>query len=103
MGGNCRLTLLVTASILREYADEAVNSLDFAKRAKMIKKKVTKNVVLSAAELEYLADCLKEEIMLLRGQVVKLGAKYNYSKNKKVLNFIKNEELKMEGEEQPQK
>lgn len=65
----------------------------------MIKKKVTKNVVLSAAELEYLAAQLKEEILILRGQVVKAGNKYAYTKNKKVLNFLKNEEIKMEGGE----
>lgn len=65
----------------------------------MIKKKVTKNVVLSAAELEYLANALKEEILVLRGQVLKAGQKYAYSKNKKVLNFIKNEEVKMDGGE----
>jgi len=65
----------------------------------MIKKKVTKNVVLSAAELEYLANQLKEEILILRGQVIKSGNKYAYSKNKKVLSFLKNEELKMEGAE----
>jgi DNA repair exonuclease SbcCD ATPase subunit len=65
----------------------------------MIKKKVTKNVVLSAAELEYLAAALKEEILILRGQVVKAGAKYTYTKDKKILNFLKNEEMKMEGAE----
>ena len=67
-----------SCSILKENADEAVNSLDFAKRAKMIKKKVTKNVVLSAAELEYLAAQLKEEILILRGQVINAGLKYNF-------------------------
>jgi chromosome segregation ATPase len=66
----------------------------------MIKKKVTKNVVLSAAELEYLANALKEEILILRGQVVKAGSKYTHTKDKKILSFIKNEELKMEGAEQ---
>ncbi len=63
----------------------------------MIKKKVTKNVVLSAAELEYLANELKEEIMLLRGQIIKTGNKYIYNKNKKVISFIKNEDYKLEG------
>lgn len=65
----------------------------------MIKKKVTKNVVLSADELKFLADTLKEEILILRGQVVKAGQKYAHSKNKKYLAFIKNEEIKMDGGE----
>jgi hypothetical protein len=67
----------------------------------MIKKKVTKNVVLSAAELEYLANELKEEILLLRGQIIKAGNKYAYNKNKKVLSFVKNEEFRMEGAQEP--
>ena len=65
----------------------------------MIKKKVQKNVVLSAAELEYLATALKEEIMNLRGQIIKSGATYIYSQNKKMLNYIKNEEYTLEGQE----
>jgi hypothetical protein len=66
----------------------------------MIKKKVTKNVVLSPAELEYLAGALREEILILRGQIVKSGNKYAYLKDKKILSFLKNEEIKMEGAEQ---
>jgi hypothetical protein len=96
--GNCRLTLLVTCSILRDNTDEAVNSLDFAKRAKMIKKKVSKNVVLSPAELEFLANGLKEEIMNLRGQIVKSGGQFSLVKNKRLLAYIKNDEVTLDGD-----
>ncbi len=87
------------ASILKDNADEAVNSLDFAKRAKMIKKKVTKNVVLSPAELEYLSSALKEEILNLRGQLMKAGLNYAHLKDKKILSFLKNEEYNLEGKQ----
>jgi len=65
----------------------------------MIKKKVTKNVVLSAAELEYLSNALKEEIMNLRGQLVKAGMTYGLVSNKKILSFIKNEEYTIDGKD----
>ncbi len=65
----------------------------------MIKKKVTKNVVLSAAELEYLSSALKEEILNLRGQLMKAGLNYAYLKDKKILSFLKNEEYNLEGKQ----
>lgn len=69
----------------------------------MIKKKVTKNVILSPAELEYLSSALKEEIMNLRGQIIKAGLSYAYLKDKKVLSFIKNEEYNLEGKQSEDK
>lgn len=64
----------------------------------MIKKKVSKNVVLSVDELNYLVNALKNEVLGLRGQVVKSGNKYNFVTDKKLLSFIKNDEVRMEGE-----
>jgi hypothetical protein len=95
-----KIDFAISASILRDNSDEAVNSLDFAKRAKMIKKRVTKNVILCSAELEFLSTALKEEILILRGQLVNAGLTYNYIKNKKVLNFIRNEQYVIDGKEQ---
>jgi hypothetical protein len=69
----------------------------------MIKKKVTKNVVLSPAELEFLSSALKEEILNLRGQLVKAGLNYAHLKDKKILSFLKNEEYNLEGKQSEDK
>jgi vacuolar-type H+-ATPase subunit H len=69
----------------------------------MIKKKVTKNVVLSPAELEFLSNALKEEIMNLRGQLMKAGLSYAHLNDKKILNFLKNEEYNLEGKQSEDK
>lgn len=65
----------------------------------MIKKKVSRNVVLSAGELEYLSKALKDEILSLRGLLIKAGLNYNILKDKKILSFIKNEEYVLDGQE----
>jgi len=69
----------------------------------MIKKKVTKNVVLSPAELEFLSNALKEEIMNLRGQLMKAGLSYAHLNDKKILSFLKNEEYNLEGKQSEDK
>lgn len=69
----------------------------------MIKKKVSKNVVLSPAELEYLSNALKEEIMNLRGQLIKAGLSYCHLKDKKILSFLKNEDYNLEGKQSEDK
>ena len=66
LGGSSKTTLLCTASRLKRHAEESIQTLYFASRAKTIKTHAKKNIILSAGELQYLANGLKKEIMLLK-------------------------------------
>ena len=73
LGGSSKTTLLSTASRLKRHSEESIQTLYFASKAKTIKNSAKKNIILSAGELQYLANGLKKEIMLLRGQIKNIG------------------------------
>lgn len=96
LGGSAKTTLLCTASRLSRHEEESVQTLYFASRAKSIKNVCKVNMTLGTKELQYLADHLKKEIMVLRGQLQKAGVKWNQITDPKLLSFISNE-LELDG------
>ena len=99
LGGSAKTTLLCTASRLLKHEEESIQTLYFASRAKAIKNVCKMNVTMSAKELQYLADQLKSEVMILRGQIKKRKFAWHKVTDNKVLNFISNEMYTPEGEE----
>ena len=97
LGGSSKTTLLCTASRLKRHAEESIQTLYFASRAKTIKTHAKKNIILSAGELQYLANGLKKEILLLRGQIKKMGYQWHLIDDKKIINFCNNEEFIKDG------
>ena len=93
LGGSSKTTLLCTASRLKRHSEESIQTLYFASRAKTIKNNAKKNIILSAGELQYLANGLKKEIMLLRGQLKTAGYQWRLIEDKKILSFCNNEEF----------
>lgn len=93
LGGSSKTTLLCTASRLKRHSEESIQTLYFASRAKTIKNNAKKNIILSAGELQYLANGLKKEIMLLRGQIKNVGYQWRLIEDKKILSFCNNEEF----------
>lgn len=96
LGGSAKTTLLCTASRLMRHEEESIQTLYFASRAKSIKNVCKVNMTLGTKELQYLADHLKKEIMVLRGQLKKANIKWNKITDPKLLSFISNE---LEGED----
>ena len=96
LGGSAKTTLLCTASRLLRHEEESIQTLYFASRAKSIKNVCKVNMTLGTKELQYLADHLKKEIMVLRGQLQKAGVKWNQITDPKLLSFISNE-LELDG------
>ena len=97
LGGSSKTTLLCTASRLKRHSEESIQTLYFASRAKTIKTHAKKNIILSAGELQYLANGLKKEILLLRGQIKKMGYQWHLIDDKKIINFCNNEEFIKDG------
>ena len=97
LGGSSKTTLLCTASRLKRHCEESIQTLYFASRAKTIKTHARKNIILSAGELQYLANGLKKEILLLRGQIKKIGFQWHLIEDKKIMNFCNNEEFITDG------
>ena len=97
LGGSSKTTLLCTASRLKLHKDESIQTLYFASRAKSIKNVAKQNVILNANELKYIANGLKKELMLLRGQVKKIGYQWKTIEDGKLLAFITNEEYEEDG------
>ena len=98
LGGSSKTTLLCTASRLKRHSEESIQTLYFASRAKTIKNSTKKNVILNAGELQYIANGLKKEVMILRGFIKKKGFMWRDIEDKKLLGFIGNEEyLKDDG------
>ena len=93
LGGSSKTTLLCTASRLKRHSEESIQTLYFASRAKTIKNSAKKNIILSAGELQYLANGLKKEIMLLRGQLKNVGYQWRLIEDKKILSFCNNDEF----------
>ena len=93
LGGSSKTTLLCTASRLKRHCEESIQTLYFASRAKTIKNNAKKNIILSAGELQYLANGLKKEIMLLRGQLKNVGYQWRLIEDKKILSFCNNDEF----------
>ena len=93
LGGSSKTTLLCTASRLKKHSEESIQTLYFASRAKTIKNNAKKNIILSAGELQYLANGLKKEIMLLRGQIKNIGYQWRLIEDKKLLSFCNNDEF----------
>ena len=93
LGGSAKTTLLCTASRLKRHSEESIQTLYFASRAKTIKNNAKKNIILSAGELQYLANGLKKEIMLLRGQLKSIGYQWRLIEDKKLLSFCNNEDF----------
>ena len=93
LGGSAKTTLLCTASRLKRHSEESIQTLYFAARAKTIKNSAKKNIILSAGELQYLANGLKKEIMLLRGQLKNIGYQWRLIEDKKLLSFCNNDEF----------
>ena len=93
LGGSSKTTLLCTASRLKRHTEESIQTLYFASRAKTIKNNAKKNIILSAGELQYLANGLKKEIMLLRGQLKTAGYQWRLIEDKKILSFCNNDEF----------
>ena len=96
LGGSAKTTLLCTASRLTRHEEESIQTLYFASRAKSIKNVCKVNMTLGTKELQYLADHLKKEIMVLRSQLKKANIKWNKITDPKLLSFISNE---LEGED----
>ena len=97
LGGSSKTTLLCTASRLKRHSEESIQTLYFASRAKTIKTHAKKNIILSAGELQYLANGLKKEILLLRGQLKKVGFQWHLIEDKKMINFCNNDEFITDG------
>ena len=97
LGGSSKTTLLCTASRLKRHCEESIQTLYFASRAKTIKTHARKNIILSAGELQYLANGLKKEILLLRGQIKKIGFQWHLIDDKKIMNFCNNDEFISDG------
>ena len=97
LGGSSKTTLLCTASRLKRHSEESIQTLYFASRAKTIKTHAKKNIILSTGELQYLANGLKKEILLLRGQIKKIGFQWHLIDDKKIANFCNNEEFITDG------
>ena len=93
LGGSSKTTLLCTASRLKRHSEESIQTLYFASRAKTIKNNAKKNIILSAGVLQYLANGLKKEIMLLRGQIKNIGYQWRLIEDKKLLSFCNNDEF----------
>ncbi len=93
LGGSSKTTLLCTASRLKRHSEESIQTLYFASRAKTIKNSTKKNVILNAGELQYIANGLKKEVMILRGCIKKLGFMWREVNDKKLLGFIGNDEF----------
>jgi kinesin family member 5 len=66
LGGNSKTTLICTASRHRKHAEETLQSLQFAKRVKLVKNKAVAIVTRSKAEMEKLIVKLEEEIRQLK-------------------------------------
>ena len=96
LGGSSKTTLLCTASRLKRHSEESIQTLYFASRAKTIKNSTKKNVILNAGELQFIANGLKKELLVLRGQLKKVGIKWKLVEDKKILGFVGNEEFDKE-------
>ena len=92
LGGSSKTTLLCTASRLKRHSEESIQTLYFASRAKTIKNSTKKNVILNAGELQHIANGLKKELLVLRGQLMKIGSKWKIIEDKKILGFVGNDE-----------
>lgn len=101
LGGSSKTTLLCTASRLALHKEESIQTLYFASRAKTIKNVAKQNVILNAAELKYIANGLKKELMIIRGQVKKIGYQWKNIEDNKLLAFITNEEYEEDGADYP--
>lgn len=88
LGGNSKTTLLCAARRDKKLAEDNLNSLGFAQRAKSIKTKCVKNVKLSDKESEYLVNALKREIVTLRKQVKELGHNFKPILDTKLLQLL---------------
>jgi chromosome segregation ATPase len=88
LGGNSKTTLLCAARRDKKLAEDNLNSLGFAQRAKSIKTKCVKNVKLSDKESEYLVNALKREIVTLRKQVKELGHNFKPIVDTKLLQLL---------------
>jgi kinesin family protein 5 len=66
LGGNCKTTLVVTASPHAFNAEETISSLKFGQRAKTIKNSVSVNSQKSVAELMLLVEALQAQLLQLR-------------------------------------
>ena len=82
---------------MKLHKDESIQTLYFASRAKSIKNVAKQNVILNANELKYIANGLKKELMLLRGQVKKIGYQWKTIEDGKLLAFVTNEEYEEDG------
>lgn len=98
LGGNSKTTLLCTGSRKKEHCEESVQTLNFASRAKSIKNACKTNVQLGAKELQYIAENLKKEIMIMRGQLKKGGLNFNKLTDPKLISFIPNDAIQLEGD-----
>eukprot|EP00039_Didymoeca_costata_P020051 m.339864 g.339864 ORF g.339864 m.339864 type:complete len:1156 (+) comp19011_c0_seq1:358-3825(+) len=81
LNGNCRTVMIACASPSAQHFEETYNTMNYAKRAKNIKTRVTKNV--STVEmhiteyLEIIAN-LKKEVSQLKGKLVEEGEQKEY-------------------------
>lgn len=73
LGGNSKTTLICTASKQLRHLEEAVQTLQFAERAKRIKNKAAANVLRSPEEMAKLIEKLKAEVAVLKSQLTKNG------------------------------
>jgi len=88
LGGNSLTTLLCTASKKVRYCEDTIGTLGFAQRAKKIKNDVKQNVEMGVKEYKYLTEALKEEILILRGDLHKSNIPIHIITDKKLLSFI---------------
>lgn len=98
LGGNSKTTLLCTSSMLARHTEESVQTLRFAKRAKMIKVKASANVIRSPQEMSSLIKRLQLDIGALKNQLVTNGIKPDLKKFK-----VKSKDLKEDNEEEEKK
>lgn len=66
LGGNSKTALLCTASRKDAHLEEALQSLQFAKRVKKVKNKAVVSVQLTSEQMQALIVKLKQEVYVLR-------------------------------------
>ena len=91
LGGNSKTTLLCAARRDKKLAEDNLNSLYFAQRAKTIKTKSVRNIKLSDKETDYLITALKNEIVELRSQIKNFGFIAKPITDPKILEIIAEE------------
>jgi DNA repair exonuclease SbcCD ATPase subunit len=96
LGGNSLTTLLCTASRKVKYTEDTIGTLGFAQRAKKIKNNVKQNIMMGVKEYKYLADAMKNEIKILRGDLQKAGVPIHIINDKIVLQFLPNNEIEFD-------